>query len=720
MALKHDRSDEPQPPLLSACLIVKDEERFLPGCLSSLKGFADEICVVDTGSTDKSIAIAESFGARVSRLTWSGDFGAARNAALEQATGRWLLIIDADEALHPEDGPRLRELLASSEREAYFVQVLSYIGQEQVDHLVRHQVVRLIRNRPAYRYQGRVHEGLDLTAAGNAVDLCDIRLMHYGYLQHVKRQKNKGARNLELLHEALVADPQNPYLHFNIGTEYLNRGDYETALRHYDEAAKRASPEHIYAPLLAKRRIACLQALGEHFKALQVARQAQKDFPFYTDAVFLKAISLLHLGQLAAALRTFRTCIETGVPKVTPYPSEEVGVGSFKAFWWIGQIHERTQNETEAISAYREALRHEPRYRSALASLIGLLRQRLTQQEAALALQLPASGGDEATLLAAAVFRERGEYEALRTLLAQRPLEQCPADLRRYWLGLALARAGEVPEGLRALRRIPSSGPLGLLALLEQVLAAWLGDDPAEAQRLLQRYQRAIRRVSRQAPEVNPLPVGSVSPGLPALDPATAGQVYAAVQQSLFGEGSDTTFLPVNSESRFLILDLLQVFSARRRAEAVQRLETLALQRFGGLVIGAVARLHGRSTEVSKSTKVPSAGDAPLPSLLLQSVGDRELLTYQDWMDLARLAVRQGRIAEAVECYQQATRRDTCWAAGYLEPATALLEQSQQVLREASRRFPEASPLGALTAALDHHLPGPSGGEKGDPNSDAS
>lgn len=703
MALKQDRSGENQPPLLSACLIMRNEEQLLPRCLSSLKGFVDEICVIDTGSVDRSVDIAESFGARVSVQAWSGDFSAARNASLAQATGQWLLIIDADEALHPEDGPRLRELLAASQQEAYFVQVLSYVGEEQVDHLVRHQVVRLIRNRPAYRYQGRVHEGLDLSSAGKAVAFCDIRLLHYGYLQRIKQQKGKGARNLELLLEALEADPDNPYLHFNIGTEYLNRSYYETALKHYDAAAKRASPQHIYAPLLAKRRIAALQALGEHFKALRVARQAQKDFPAYTDAVFLKALSLLHLGQLASALRAFRACIEGAGPKTTLHPSEEVGVDSFKALWWIGQIHERMLNEAEATQAYREAVRQEPHYRAALASLIRLLRTRLSEKEVASALELPAED-DGATLLAASIFRERGEYEALRSLLAEHPLQRSPADLRRYWSGLALVRTGQVPEGLHALRQVRLSSPLGLPALLEQVLAAWLTDDSAEARRLLERYQRALRRVTPQGLG----PWEPASPGRPFSDSVSAGQVYAAVHQRLCGEGAATRPLPVSGESRFLILDLLQAFQAGRQWKALEQLQALALEHFGGLVVGAVARLHGGPAGASLT------GERPTVGFLLRSAGDRESLTYEDWMDLARLAMRQDRIGEAVDCYQQATRRDTCWAAAYLEPAIALEDRARQVLRDATRRFPEAAPLTGLVAALGSRPPGSGEREKGE------
>src|SRR5579883_1951392 len=87
---------------LSAAIIVKNEERHLPECLSSLAGLVDEIVIVDTGSTDRTREIAASAGARIFDFPWMGDFSAARNHALNQVRGDWTLYIDADERVRPE------------------------------------------------------------------------------------------------------------------------------------------------------------------------------------------------------------------------------------------------------------------------------------------------------------------------------------------------------------------------------------------------------------------------------------------------------------------------------------------------------------------------------------------------------------------------------------------------------------------------------------------
>ena len=88
---------------LSVCLIVRNEASNLPRCLDSIRGLADEIVVVDTGSTDDTVAIAQRHGARVSTLVWQDDFSAARNASIELATCDWILVFDADESIAARD-----------------------------------------------------------------------------------------------------------------------------------------------------------------------------------------------------------------------------------------------------------------------------------------------------------------------------------------------------------------------------------------------------------------------------------------------------------------------------------------------------------------------------------------------------------------------------------------------------------------------------------------
>ena len=98
--------------MLSLSMIVRNEEARLAACLASVSALADEMVVVDTGSTDATIAIAEAAGARVKQIDWPGDFAPARNQALEFLKGDWVLVLDADEQLRPEVIPSLKALMA--------------------------------------------------------------------------------------------------------------------------------------------------------------------------------------------------------------------------------------------------------------------------------------------------------------------------------------------------------------------------------------------------------------------------------------------------------------------------------------------------------------------------------------------------------------------------------------------------------------------------------
>ncbi len=98
--------------VLTASMIVRNEETVLEGCLASIQSLVDEVVIVDTGSTDRSKSIAQAFGARVFDFEWCDDFAAARNEALRWASGEWILYIDADERMGPVDRRQVDVLLA--------------------------------------------------------------------------------------------------------------------------------------------------------------------------------------------------------------------------------------------------------------------------------------------------------------------------------------------------------------------------------------------------------------------------------------------------------------------------------------------------------------------------------------------------------------------------------------------------------------------------------
>ena len=110
---------------VSLCMIVKDEARFLAGCLSSVGSLADDIVIADTGSTDGTVEIAQAAGARVLRVAWTNDFAAARNAVLQHATGDFVLVLDADERLTDEGRERIRRAVEAGTADCWMVPIVN-------------------------------------------------------------------------------------------------------------------------------------------------------------------------------------------------------------------------------------------------------------------------------------------------------------------------------------------------------------------------------------------------------------------------------------------------------------------------------------------------------------------------------------------------------------------------------------------------------------------
>jgi tetratricopeptide (TPR) repeat protein len=214
--------------LLSAAIIVRDEAENLDGCLESLKGLVDEIVVVDTGSVDGSVEVAERHGAVIGHEPWQGDFATPRNRSLELASGEWILYIDADERLRPgDDEERRRRLAAARDHAAFRVVFVPRVGWTPYFEY------RLWRHRPDVRFTGRMHESIvsSIHAAaereGQLVSYSDVvTIDHLGY---VDDQERKHARDEPILRAALLEHPERIFYYDHLARICQDLGRDEEA-----------------------------------------------------------------------------------------------------------------------------------------------------------------------------------------------------------------------------------------------------------------------------------------------------------------------------------------------------------------------------------------------------------------------------------------------------------------------------------------------------------
>ncbi|GJQ60190.1 MAG: tetratricopeptide repeat protein [Candidatus Scalindua sp. AMX11] len=221
------------PPTLSLCMIVKNEEEFLPRCLESVKDYIDEMVIVDTGSTDRTVEIARNYGANIYHHAWENSFCKARNYSLQYATSDWILILDADEEIDSEDAHKLKEVIKDSKVNVIYVPLFCKpLGGNNIS-ISRSN--RLFRNHIGLHYEGIVHNFLkDKGASKNA----EIKIFHYGYNLNKEQMEKKFVRTTTLLKEQIKKDPSDPIPHYNLAVSYQNKEMDDECIKEALEAIK--------------------------------------------------------------------------------------------------------------------------------------------------------------------------------------------------------------------------------------------------------------------------------------------------------------------------------------------------------------------------------------------------------------------------------------------------------------------------------------------------
>ncbi|MDA8280855.1 MAG: glycosyltransferase [Actinomycetota bacterium] len=293
-------------PLVSACLIVKDELSNLPTCLASLREFVDEIVVYDTGSTDGTQDLARDLGAVVLDGYWDDNFARARNAALGRCRGEWIAWLDADETLVCDDPRALRRLLLDTKPEidAWSVPIENLTGAGIGAGFI-HYAARIFR-RTRCEWTGQLHEQITRRTTHGGIHQAVLeagRIRHTGYLDQVMRTRKKSDRNLRVAtQEAAESEGwQRGFALTSLGRSYLTAQRIEEAIAPSLEALE-LTDSRVTRHLAMRTITESLTLLGRLDEAKQWVDRLRDDSATPVMANFLEVPIALGSGNPDRAL----------------------------------------------------------------------------------------------------------------------------------------------------------------------------------------------------------------------------------------------------------------------------------------------------------------------------------------------------------------------------------------------------------------------------------
>lgn len=305
---------------------------------------------MDTGSTDGTLAIAKEFGAQIHHFEWINDFSAARNHALKQVRGDWVLFLDADEYASPALAQEISNFIANR-REVGRIKIASEFLRNNQKFTSQGYVSRLFPK--GAHYEGRIHE--QLVSPLPRVDL-QGELFHDGYLD-----PKKSDRNIPLLLRELKDSPQNTYFLFQLALEYSSLNQTSNALRTLETAHALIKGNEPFAPNLVVDYLHAILAANQFEKGLKVIERWASpldefpDFHFVCGLFYMKLVGTnpnQYISHLSKIESSFQRCLAIG--ETNKFKSVK-GTGSFLALYNLGLFYHVFGEEAPAAACFKQA-----------------------------------------------------------------------------------------------------------------------------------------------------------------------------------------------------------------------------------------------------------------------------------------------------------------------------------------------------------------------------
>ena len=365
---------------ISACVITKNESKNIARWVGNMRGIADEIIVVDTGSDDDTVKIAESMGAQIYHFAWIDDFAAAKNFALEQATGNWIFFLDADEYFDRESLAKVREVICEVEPRPEIAGVACRKINIDADNGNRFGSalveIRIFRNSSKYRYRGCVHERLTIPADKKVELSTKLTIYHTGYSANIVKDKLR--RNLRLMDKRIAEkngkiEALDEQYYMDI---YYGLDDREKAAAFAEKIAARsdATPD-----LLARAHetLISIYVDGDYpeDEVMKVIERGKCACPDRADFSLMQGLYLYRLRDYINAekyiLEGLATRAKSNDYAVSTADNAERLLPSVE--WCLGYLDEMRGQIENALEHYVGGLKHFPYHRGLIVGLCRLL-----------------------------------------------------------------------------------------------------------------------------------------------------------------------------------------------------------------------------------------------------------------------------------------------------------------------------------------------------------
>ncbi len=456
-------------------MVVKNEAEFLERCLNAILPVVQEVILVDTGSSDDTLQIARRFNVKISKFRWRNDFSAARNLSLSMATQPWILVLDPDELLSPQDHGKLAMLPNSDERVAFSLIQRNYVtgsgkltwtqswksnrneyeeGRGYTGYLDV-PIVRLFPRHSVIRFSGCVHEGVEesLAEVGFQIAASGLILHHYGQVRTRERMRQKKELYLELGQRKLKNEPV-PRSHFELGTQYQELGYFEQAIPHFLKAHQ--SGEFRIADLYLG---ICFSKIGKLIDARFHLSRAQDHFPRSAELYCELGVVNTKEGKVQEAVAAFNHVLAIDTANVA-------------ALCYLGSLRVSQDQVVEGIAFLRRAVEIDSNHFDSWINLASAY-ERTGDSSAVLNCLEKASvlkpENSEVTRQLARAYAGVGRHTDAAQILSQAVTRSPGNDrLKMYWAAL-LSMSGQECRGREVYESILRTGGK-FAALAEQQL----------------------------------------------------------------------------------------------------------------------------------------------------------------------------------------------------------------------------------------------------------